>query len=26
LCFVSAQEDIKTVVQTIKAGAEDFLV
>jgi len=24
--FVSAQEDIKTVVQTIKAGAEDFLV
>jgi len=23
--FVSAQEDIKTVVQTIKAGAEDFL-
>jgi FixJ family two-component response regulator len=24
--FVSAYEDIKTVVQTIKAGAEDFLV
>jgi FixJ family two-component response regulator len=24
--FVSADEDIKTVVQTIKAGAEDFLV
>jgi FixJ family two-component response regulator len=24
--FVSAQEDIKTVVQAIKAGAEDFLV
>jgi FixJ family two-component response regulator len=24
--FVSAHEDIKTVVQTIKAGAEDFLV
>ena len=24
--FVSAHEDIKTIVQTIKAGAEDFLV
>jgi FixJ family two-component response regulator len=24
--FVSAHEDIKTVVQTIKAGAEDFLI
>src|SRR5712672_223642 len=24
--FVSAYEDVKTVVQTIKAGAEDFLI